>query len=42
MNERRYYHFICLLLMIIISNASCEHIPTTPVVEYDSDNAKII
>ena len=28
-------------MTILITNASCEHIPTSPVVEYDSDNAVI-
>lgn len=32
---------ISVLLLVVITNISCEHIPTKPIVEYDSDNSKI-
>ena len=36
----KYRNFIWALLMLL-SNASCEHIPTEPIVKYNSDNAMI-
>jgi hypothetical protein len=33
-----YSYFIRVLVIMLITNVSCEHIPTKPVVEYDSDN----
>jgi len=38
--RHNYCHAIWVSMMLII-NASCEHIPTKPVVEYDPDNAII-
>lgn len=29
------------LSLVLVTNISCEHIPTKPIVEYDSDNSKI-
>lgn len=39
--KRDYCYSIWVLMMMLITNISCEHIPTRPVVEYDSDNAVI-
>ena len=39
--KRNNYYAIWVLMMMLISNVSCEHIPRRPVVEYDSDNAII-
>lgn len=39
--KSNYCYAIWALMTILIANASCEHIPTSPVVEYDSDNAVI-
>lgn len=41
MKERYNYCHSIWVLMILITNASCEHIPTKPIVEYDSDKAVI-
>ncbi len=35
-----YFHFIWVLMMLI-TYTSCEHIPTKPIVEYDSDKSVI-
>ena len=29
------------LFFVLVINISCEHIPTKPIVEYDSDNSKV-
>jgi hypothetical protein len=41
--KKRYNngYIIWVLLLIMLTNASCEHTPTRPVVEYDSKNAII-
>lgn len=36
-----YYFYVIWGLLVILTNASCEHIPAMPVVEYDSDNSVI-
>ena len=43
MKQRRNncHGILILMLIMLIINASCEHIPTRPVVEYDSNNAVI-
>ncbi len=41
MKRRRDYCHSLLVLMMLITNTSCEHIPTRPIVEYDSDKAVI-
>ena len=41
MKRRRDYCHSLLVLMMPITNTSCEHIPTRPIVEYDSDKAVI-
>ena len=41
MKERYNYCHSIWVLMILITNASCEHIPIKPIVEYDSDKAVI-
>ena len=38
--RRDYCHFIWVLMMLI-TYTSCEHIPTKPIVEYDSDKSVI-
>lgn len=34
-------YYVIWVLLVLLTNASCEHIPSTPIVEYDSDNAVI-
>jgi len=41
MKRRRDYCHSLLVLMMLITNTSCEHIPTKPVVKYDSEKAMI-
>lgn len=41
MKRRRDYCHSLLVLMMLITNTSCEHIPTRPIVKYDSDKAVI-
>lgn len=41
MKRRRDYCHSLLVLMMLITNTSCEHIPTRPIVEYDSEKAVI-